>query len=753
MLSRTWTMKLVERPVTPRLPLLLVALWVLLLVPSQGFQGRPTWRFISSEVVIPRKETYHGKRFQPPGRLSYSLRFRGQRHIIHLRKKTLIWPRHLLLTTQDDQGALQMDYPFFPADCYYIGYLEGIPQSMVTLDTCYGGLDGIIMFDDLAYEIKPLNDSHRFEHFISQIVADSETVGPMNEWKHMDHSIGHLSSETNFTMAPRMSGRDYATHPAAVKGHFQATYSIYEGIYDVDRICKYLFSLVSLMDTYMRNIHMRYYVILLTVYNTGDPFARDSSVPGSESHRYYIQNFYNRFTPDAGSIIHRYFPPDDEVHPIEQSVCTNNALTWVGQNGRYYIFVSVVVANRVGRVLGISFDDETTCFCQRRRTCVMFRRPLLADVYSNCSLVQLNQILNTPGTMPCLFYDRHTYYNKTATYGICGNAILNEGEQCDCGSHKACYADSCCQSDCTFTKGSICDKESCCVNCTYSPAGTLCRSVHNICDLPEYCSGNGLHCPKDFYLQDGTPCSEEGYCYQGNCTDRNMHCKEIFGASAHEGNQKCYEINRERYRFGHCQRAEENLLFTPCADRDKMCGRLQCTNVTQLPHLQEHVSFHQSLISGFPCFGLDEHRSTESTDAGRVRLGTPCSQTNFCDRGSCNGTLTELNYDCVPEKCNFRGVCNNHRNCHCHVGWDPPNCVGEGPGGSVNSGPPTHKMRTIRQSQLPVVYLRVVFARIYVFIGSLLFGMAVRVTATKIINFEYLQAALLRQRAAPNVQK
>ena len=59
--------------------------------------------------------------------------------------------------TQDDQGALQTDYPFVPSDYYYLGYLEEIPLSMVTLDTCYGGLEGIMNLDDLIYEIKPLS--------------------------------------------------------------------------------------------------------------------------------------------------------------------------------------------------------------------------------------------------------------------------------------------------------------------------------------------------------------------------------------------------------------------------------------------------------------------------------------------------------------------------------------------------------------------------------------------------------------------
>ena len=151
-------MRLAEGQVTLRAPLLLFALWALL-APVQGSQGRPSWRYISSEVAIPKKELHHGKGVQMPGWLSYSLHFGGKSHVIHMRHKKLFWSRHLLMMTQDDQGALQMDYPFIPSDCYYLGYLKEIPFSMVTMDTCYQGLEGIMKLDDLAYEIRPLSDS------------------------------------------------------------------------------------------------------------------------------------------------------------------------------------------------------------------------------------------------------------------------------------------------------------------------------------------------------------------------------------------------------------------------------------------------------------------------------------------------------------------------------------------------------------------------------------------------------------------
>ncbi|TKC53109.1 hypothetical protein EI555_006607, partial [Monodon monoceros] len=107
--------RLAEGQVTRGAAVLRLGLWAVL-APVQCSQGRPSWRYISSELVIPRKELHRGKGVQTPGWLSYSLRFGGQRHVIHMRRKKLFWPGHLLLMTQDDQGALQMDYPFIPSD-------------------------------------------------------------------------------------------------------------------------------------------------------------------------------------------------------------------------------------------------------------------------------------------------------------------------------------------------------------------------------------------------------------------------------------------------------------------------------------------------------------------------------------------------------------------------------------------------------------------------------------------------------------
>ena len=111
------------------------------------------------EVVITKKELHNGKGIRMTGWLSCSLCFGDKRYVIHMQCKKPFWSIHLLMMTQDDQGDLQMDYPFIPPDCYYLGYLEEIPLSMVTMDTCYQGLEGIMKLDDLAYEIRHISDS------------------------------------------------------------------------------------------------------------------------------------------------------------------------------------------------------------------------------------------------------------------------------------------------------------------------------------------------------------------------------------------------------------------------------------------------------------------------------------------------------------------------------------------------------------------------------------------------------------------
>ncbi|XP_006161011.1 disintegrin and metalloproteinase domain-containing protein 29-like [Tupaia chinensis] len=425
-------------------------------------------------------------------------------------------------------------------------------------------------------------------------------------------------------------------------------------------------------------------------------------------------------------------------------MCQSISLVFTSQLGRHYLLLAIIAANQMGRTLGLYYDvAHDFCVCQRRTSCIMARFPGLTDAFSNCSFKHIQMVFTKGGV--CLFQENRVYLNRSLTETRCGDGVVENLEQCDCGSMKQCYTNPCCDTDCRLTSGSACDKGTCCTNCSYAPPGTLCRSIQNICDLPEYCPGDSVSCPDDFYMQDGTPCTEEGYCFRGNCTDRTMQCMEIFGAGVQNGDEACYAINTGNFRFGHCRQKPQTNDFIPCLPQDRSCGRLQCMNVTHLPQLQEHVSFHQSMTEGSVCFGLDRHRSTETTDAGGVKTGSPCAPGKYCDDTFCRGSITELNYDCVPEKCGFRGICNNRRNCHCHVGWSPPQCLSPGAGGSADSGPPPRTVRSVRLGEQSMTYLRLIFGRIYVLIAVLLIGVAT--------NVRSIQTTKVKKKVLPTSEK
>ena len=714
---------LAEGQVTLRAARWLLGLWSVLAT-VQCSPDRPAWRYISTEVVVPRKEPHQGKGAPVLGWLSYSLRFGGQRHVIRMRRKRLLWPGYLMMT-QDDQGVLQTDHPFVPEDCYYFGYLEEIPFSMVTMNTCYGGLQGYMKLDDLTYEISPLKHARKFEHIVSQMVADASAMGPMHRPRY-EEERDPLLSPANITAVPRLSSKLFFFHVAHIKAVVQCTNAFYQTVNNVSTAIQYMVEVGNIIDAVYRGLEIRFYISVLHVFDVMDPVSTESLRGGSPYFNFYERRISRFYRSHTGIVFNTVEPPDGTFFPNIYSLCHGNNLIAMATSGKSILHVALYVCFLLGRSIGLYYDSDN-CVCQRRTTCVMNVYRSLTDAFSNCSYMHLTRVLLASDSSDCMYDQRLVYYNKSMTYERCGNREVENEEQCDCGSFKECYNNPCCDTLCSWTAKSNCDAERCCTNCTFSKPGTLCRPIRSICDLPEYCRGVSKTCPNDVFMQDGTPCGEEGYCFNGSCTDRSVHCKEIFGRGAFNAPDECYILNRRANRFGHCRRHPVSRGYIACRKEDLPCGRLQCTNVTSLPRLQEHVAFHQTHISGFLCFGLDVHRGQGTIDVGQVREGTLCGDGMYCLNTICKSSVSKIEYTCLPEKCSSRGVCNSEDNCHCHVGWAPPLCKTEGDGGSEDSGPPPKLFRSVSSDKTMFVYLRLVFARLYALTAALLFGVATNV--------------------------
>ncbi|KAM0516736.1 hypothetical protein ACHAPE_005370 [Trichoderma viride] len=215
--------------------------------------------------------------------------------------------------------------------------------------------------------------------------------------------------------------------------------------------------------------------------------------------------------------------------------------------------------------------------------------------FSPCSIGNICSSLKTAAASSCLTDNKNI---PTVTGGQCGNGIVEEGEECDCGGEQGCQNNTCCDAKtCKFTNNSVCDpsNEDCCTSqCQFASSGTVCRPSTGECDIQETCPGNAAQCPDDQHKSNGESCgSGNGLaCASGQCTSRDRQCQVAVGTSAN------------------------NSSTTACPDTQNSCT-VSCTSGDSAFGQRQCLLYGQNFIDG-----------------------TPCGAGGHCSNGTCTGSST-----------------------------------------------------------------------------------------------------------------
>ncbi|NXC50302.1 ADA20 protein, partial [Penelope pileata] len=624
-----------------------------------------------------------------PLTVSYWLEVEGRPQVLRLRPRKGLVSQPFTLVTYGEDGMRREEHPFVQDDCFYQGEVQGSPGSLVALGTCGRGLHGMIWVGGSTYEIEPIPDDPDFQHILYRMEAASDPRSPMcgltsEEMEYQRNLLPWLQPSRE---AEKYMLKEWWTHTRYVK-----IVVVVDNVRFVrsgrneSEVLRQVLEIVNIGDSLYDQLSVQLFLVGLEIWTKSNPINITKSVNKAlaDFNIWRRSELYPRMRHDVGHLFAFQSFGRSLGLAYLGSVCYSQWSSAVDSftNRKLSSFI-VTFVHELGHNLGMN-HDEPHCKCRRKR-CIMYERDSDTDSFSDCSYKDYFDLLGSGGACLRQTPANGSYYTLKREY--CGNKIVESGEDCDCGSQANCRKDPCCHPNCTFTAGSACAFGKCCKGCQLLPEGTLCRPSTGSCDLPEYCNGTSPQCQPDLYVQDGTPCEDEAYCYKGKCSFHSKQCKRIFGKQAKAAALDCFkEVNTRGDRVGNCG-LDNNSWFMKCSVENVLCGRLQCENIHRLPFLQNHVTLVQTPVGDKKCWGLDYHIGIPRADTGAVEDGTPCGSGKICIKRTCTN-MSLLNYDCdIITKCHNRGVCNNRKNCHCSYGWAPPNCELEGFGGSIDSGP------------------------------------------------------------------
>ncbi|XP_050542400.1 disintegrin and metalloproteinase domain-containing protein unc-71 isoform X3 [Daktulosphaira vitifoliae] len=580
--------------------------------------------------------------------------------------------------------------------CYYHGTVKDMPGATAAFHTC-NGVAGVIHIGNETFIIHPFYGgdlSQKHPHVIFE-ARDKAKRGCANELR-LDRKSKYASGFVGgrFRKKRRLK-RDLRERTKYIETALildKAMFEMRNGSTRSEVITDAI-QIANIADLYFRTINTRVSVVYIETWQGANqaPIDKNQEISAAllNFNEYSSRELFNVAKDTAQLLSGEYFVGGETGMAIHGTVCTSKSVgISVDVNAYEPHIIAGSMAHMIGHNVGMGHDDKREeCNCVDWHGCIMQQSIVGMEniqpyKFSDCSLNDyINEFRETRNM--CLLNKPNEIANSQHK---CGNNIVDEDEECDCGSYDNCReTDRCCDpTTCKLYKEAECSESGSCCNkeCKLMSNGTLCREAISVCDLPEYCSGNSGECPDDMFVKNGKPCGKNhaAYCYMGQCPTLNEQCEQIWGYDGISSEKQCYEeFNTQGTMSGHCGILTDEMdieTYLKCDEKNVQCGSLQCQKGSRYPqsglthsHTETFITLHNK---NYEC-----KSTTGSKKYSLVQDGTRCGENMICINQTCTRLFVEIG-KCPSNhnnlECSSHGICSNIDQCFCDSGWTGIDC-------------------------------------------------------------------------------
>ncbi|XP_009701498.1 PREDICTED: disintegrin and metalloproteinase domain-containing protein 32-like, partial [Cariama cristata] len=441
---------------------------------------------------------------------TYIIPIKGTPRTVRLRQQVFL-PEDFRIYMDGRGGLVKSELARIEHDCFYEGYVEGFPISLVALSTC-AGLSGVLQLVNASYGIKPLETAAGYQHLVYPMGNENIETRPFVE----NGSLVQIGE-----VPPKLEDATTASTPPDwyLEMHAVLDKALYDYLgADKDAVTVEIVQLFSYVNSMFACLN------LTIVLSSLEFWMEKNKIPTMGDAEELLQRFLQ------WKKVHRVLRLQD----IMFLFVYREQPRYVGYRRAMTLKTfAVVVAQLLGLSLGMAYGDPGSCHCAE-----------VACIVQSSSMPAMDAAYKTP---------------------VCGNKIVEPGEACDCGTAEvscgALAAGNCVVEAAGWwlaagsVRASSVPEVVRHLDEMFVKRGTLCRSSSkDECELKEYCNGTSGKCTPDLWVMDGHPCSRNtALCYRGVCQTADKQCQKVFGQGAKNGPLPCYkEINSQRDRMGHC---------------------------------------------------------------------------------------------------------------------------------------------------------------------------------------------------------